>query len=72
MNDKLLTYKNRLSLDAGALHGLSPLTKLSSGYSYVEGSNGKALKSIKDVKVNEKIRVNVTDGSLIATVEDIE
>ena len=68
MQELLTKYRHRLELNAGVLHGLSPLTKLSSGYSYVESEGGKQIKSICDVKENDSIIVNVTDGRIKARV----
>lgn len=64
LNDR----KQRLLLDAERLHGKSPLLKLSSGYSYVEGKDKKAVKSVKDVSVNDNLTVNVTDGKILVSV----
>lgn len=68
----LNNLKHRLSLDAGTLDGLSPLKKLSMGYSFVAGSDGKAIKSIKQVKENDNLYVNVTDGRIVTKVASIE
>lgn len=62
MDDMLTDYRHRLAISAERLHGKSPLLKLSSGYSFVEGKDGKAVKSIKDVKDGDLLKVNVTDG----------
>ena len=64
LNDR----KQRLLLDAERLHGKSPLLKLSSGYSYVEGKDKKTVKSVKDVSVNDNLTVNVTDGKILVSV----
>lgn len=68
MDNLLKKVKYRMSLDAGRLHGVSPLTKLSSGYSYVSDAEGKNVKSVKDVKEGDNLTINVTDGLISANV----
>lgn len=60
--------KNALALMAGALHGLSPLEKLSQGYSFTESSSGKSISSVLDVSVGDDISIFVKDGSIEAKV----
>ncbi len=69
MSDSLKNVRHRLEAGAGRLHGLSPLKRLSGGYAYVE-SDGKAVKSIKEVKEGTLLSINVTDGRISARVED--
>ena len=61
---------NRTSEDffEGLLNG--SVLKLSGGYSYVEGPRGGAVKSVKDVSVNDSLKINVTDGYITAVVKD--
>lgn len=63
----LTSYRNKLSLQAQRLHGVSPLNKLGGGYAYVATEKG-SVKSIEDISVNDTITVNLTDGSFTATV----
>lgn len=72
INNKIILNKHRLEICARSLHGLSPLVKLSSGFSYVSDENHKNIKSITDVSVNDLIHINVTDGVVEATVNDIK
>lgn len=46
------------------LDGLSPLKTLSRGYSIAENSNGKVIKSIKDVEQGENIKLILNDGAI--------
>lgn len=75
---ELLMKKNvqknryRIAVYAEQLKGLSPLRKLSQGYSFVADENGKAIKSVKQVKKEQEIFVSVTDGNLTAVVKKIE
>ncbi|MBR5896829.1 MAG: exodeoxyribonuclease VII large subunit [Lachnospiraceae bacterium] len=68
MDDKLTRYRHRMELMAERMHGLSPLLKLSGGYSYVSGPKGTAVKSINDVSVKDTLNINVTDGIITAEV----
>jgi exodeoxyribonuclease VII large subunit len=53
------------------LRGLSPLDKLSQGYSYTE-HEGKTVRSVSDVSSGDGIRVWVRDGVISARVEETE
>ena len=67
--EKILTFhKNRLSLAAGKLHALSPLNKLGSGYVYAQDASGRAVRSAGDVKAGDEITLNLTDGTIGASV----
>ena len=72
MESVLVRYRHKMELYAGRLHGLSPLQKLSSGYSYVALEDGKQVKSINDVTKDARISISVTDGKITATVEKTE
>ncbi len=62
--------RNRLELYIERMKGLSPLTKLNQGFSYVSTKKGKAVKSISDVEQNDSLTIYVTDGMVYAKVED--
>lgn len=70
--DKKLTGdKHRVMLYAKQLEGLSPLLKLSQGYSMVEGSDGRVMTSVKKASKGEVIQVHLLDGDLDAAITDI-
>lgn len=70
--EQLLTQKrHRLALYAASLEGHSPLKKLQSGYAFVADSEGKRIRSVKELKEGERIRAWLADGSLTARVEEI-
>lgn len=60
--------KYRLGILVGRLEGVSPLAKLSQGYSYTVDSNGNNINSIEQVKINDSIDIYVKDGTVQATV----
>ena len=59
--------RSKLKGLCGKLDALSPLGVIARGYS-VTKSNGKIVKSIKDVKLDDEITVNLSDGTLSARV----
>lgn len=69
MEQKLSAAKHQLALYAESLKGLSPLYKLNGGYSYVEGSNGKGVNSVKDIKEGQKLVLYFKDGQAEVTVD---
>lgn len=63
--------KLRLKNSMGLLDSLSPLQVVDRGYS-ITTKNEKVLKSIKDIKVKDQIKVKISDGNIIASVEAVE
>jgi len=72
IKERLTTSRHCLQVYAERLNGLSPLRKLSQGYAYVQEPEGKALKSIHQVKEGERILIHVTDGTIAARAEEIK
>jgi exodeoxyribonuclease VII large subunit len=71
--DKLMTdYRHRTALLAGSLEAHSPAKKLSSGYSYVEGADGKAVKDSADVSVGDEVKIHLYRGRLRAKITETE
>lgn len=54
------------------MKGLSPLEKLSSGYSYVSDQEGKNIRSVKQVETGQCVTVRVKDGSFEASVKGVQ
>ncbi|WP_026653191.1 exodeoxyribonuclease VII large subunit [Butyrivibrio proteoclasticus] len=71
MDKRVRDARNRLSVDAERLKGLSPLDRLKSGYSYVSDDEGNNIKSTRDVKVGDDIKISVTDGNISARVTEV-
>lgn len=63
--------RHQMELYIEKLEGLSPLRKLNSGYALVLNSQDKVMKRIAEVTVGDKIRICVTDGDVIAKVEEV-
>lgn len=64
--------RHQFAIYVEQMKGLSPLAKLNQGYSYVEGDRGINIKSVRQVKQGDSIRVYMTDGSVQAEVREIE
>ena len=69
--DLLIPKKNSLELVINKLELLNPLSVIKKGYSVVE-TDSKIIKSVKDVKENDKIKIKVIDGIIKANVEGVE
>ncbi len=71
MNDKMNDARHNLQVIAAQLDGLSPLKKLSRGYSFVADDSGKVVTSIKNVKKDDAVHINVLDGVIDANVRNV-
>ncbi|MBR4732445.1 MAG: hypothetical protein IK081_06715 [Lachnospiraceae bacterium] len=71
MRKLLTTKRHTLELYVTKMKGLSPLEKLSSGYSYVENDEGKNVRSVSQVQKGDLIKINVRDGKIEAKVTDL-
>ncbi len=71
VNQILRSKRHQLEIYASRLHGLSPLDKLSQGYSYTELSTGKPVKSVQDVKEGDTLNIYVKDGGIKALVTEV-
>lgn len=72
MGNHLQLKKHRFQLYLEKMKGLSPLQKLSQGFSYVETEEKEVLKSISQVKKGDMLSVYVTDGIIKASIEGIK
>ncbi|MCM1192490.1 MAG: exodeoxyribonuclease VII large subunit [Butyrivibrio sp.] len=71
--ERLLQAKrHELELYIQRMKGLSPLEKLSSGYSYVSDQNGRNIRSVKQVEEGQQVTVRVKDGSFEANVQGVQ
>lgn len=67
---RLKEKRHRFELYLQQMKGLSPLEKLNQGYSYVEGEDGRNIKSINQTSKGELIQIYMTDGSVCAEVKE--
>lgn len=71
MEEKLSGERHRLSLYAEKMKGLSPLLKLSQGFSYTQTENGQNIKSIRQTGPGSRIEIYVSDGVIEAGVTSV-
>lgn len=72
MQAALEEAKHQLQIMIEKYKGLSPLDKLQQGYSSTQNEAGKTVAKIEQVKVGERIKVYVSDGLILAKVEEKE
>lgn len=65
-------YKNDINSLRVQLEALNPKNILKRGYTISVTSEGKIIKSIKDVKTNDTIITNVDGGKIISKVDEIK
>lgn len=70
MEKRLQQRKYQLAVYAEQLKGLSPLRKLSQGYAFLTDEKEKPVKSVKKVKEGQLLKISVTDGDILARVEE--
>ena len=70
MESALKDRRHRLQLLCGRLEDLSPLKRLSGGFSYVSTALGTVVRSVKDVDTGDMLEINVKDGAIKAKVEE--
>lgn len=71
----LNNYKNisnRFILNISKLDAYSPLKILQRGYGVITSNENKSIKSIKSIKVNDKVNIKLSDGTFIANVDSIK
>lgn len=70
-NEMFIKHNNTLELIINKLELLNPLNVLSKGYS-VASVDDKIVKSVKDVKKNDKLNIKLLDGVVETTVEGVK
>ena len=64
--------RHRLQILAERMEGLSPVRKLSQGYSYTADENGNNISSVTRVKPGDMLHITVRDGVIHGTVTGTE
>ena len=54
------------------LNTISPLNTLSRGYAIVQNSDNNAITSVKNIKVDDRIAVTLSDGKFSALIDDVD
>ena len=72
MAEKLTDRKHRLALISGRLQGLSPLARLSGGFGFLTGEDGRRVESVAQVSPGQELAVRVRDGTFKTKVTQVE
>ena len=68
----LRRLRDRLGAQSGLLDSLSPLTVMKRGYGALQDSAGKLVRSVRDVKAGDALKVRLNDGSLDTEVKAVD
>ena len=71
VDNAMAQSRHRLELSAGSLAHLSPLARLSGGYGFVSDRDGKAVRSVTDVREGDSLRVRLRDGLIEAQARQV-
>ena len=71
METKQKDNRHRLQILIEKMKGLSPLDKLEKGFSYVQDTKGRQIRSVDTARVGEKIEIYMTDGMIKAEIAEI-
>lgn len=66
----LATPRRKLGALAAAVDALSPLKVLGRGYAMVTGGEGRVVRSIREVQINEELSITLGDGVARCRVEE--
>ena len=64
----LSAAKQRFYTQAAKLEAMSPLKVLLRGYAMVQDESGQVVRSVSQVKENDRISISVSDGTIQAVV----
>lgn len=63
--------RHELMIKAEKLQGLSPLQKISSGYAWVSGADGKHIRKAEELKAGDAITLRFADGKAAADITEV-
>lgn len=72
MRHRLEKARMELSGKSAKLDALSPLKRLQSGFAYVTDPEDQRIDTVKKIKTKDEIRLIFSDGSVSATVDEVE
>ena len=72
MRDHIDGCRMKVALYAERLKGVSPLEKLSQGYSFVEDTAGKPVSDASKVKPGDMLKISMKNGKVYADVRKVE
>ena len=71
IQSKLKEEKTKFVREVARLDSLSPLKTLSRGYGIItkDQKNGQIIKSVKELKTDDDIKIRLSDGEALATIK---
>lgn len=72
MDAQIAARRHRMELYIEKMRGVSPLEKLSKGYGWITGADGRRIRSVVQAAPGDVIEVYVSDGRIRATVNETE
>ena len=72
MQTILRDRRHTLELYIERMKAVSPLEKMNSGFSYVEATDGKNIRSVTQVHEGDSLRIRVSDGVIDTKVEQVQ
>lgn len=72
MQSLLTQRKSKAELLRHKMEALSPLAVLDRGYSIVTGKDGRTLKSIRQAQTGDNISITLSDGRILADVQEVQ
>ena len=72
MKEKIEQSRKEIAIATQRLKGLSPMERLQAGYAFVTTSSNCIVKEVKQVTIGEELQIEVTDGTIVATINKIE
>ena len=72
MERRLSDCRHRLALMSGRLHGQSPLEKLSRGFGFITGEEGRRVDHAASVRPGDRLSIRLADGQIEARAEQTE
>ena len=72
MQTILRDRRHTLELYIERMKAVSPLEKLNSGFSYVEATDGKNIRSVTQVHEGDSLRIRVSDGVIDTKVKQVQ
>ena len=70
MKERMMNIRHKLQLQAIQLNELSPLKKLSAGYSYVSDQKNEAVRDVELIQIDDILNVHILNGELSVVVKD--
>ena len=71
-DNKINSSESAFSKVTAKLDALSPLKVMSRGYLFARNDDGKIVKSVNDVQVDDKLLLKLCDGSAVCIVDNVE